>query len=186
MEPCSSCPNGANPIPVQWQAGDLSSSQKRYFFILFAHLLLFYINEYLPFQSSLALSWVWRLSNMTPYLPTYQMAMTLSLAKASRDSSVSVPVGADQHRGHTQMPDAAMEDPEVGRDGFEGRRIYRGLNGGNGKVFFVGGPGWQWPRESCSLSHSFHTPAHYLPLGVEPHALMQLRLSCLPQGLPVA
>lgn len=27
----------------------------------------------------------------------YQMAMTLFLVKASKDSSVSVPVGADQH-----------------------------------------------------------------------------------------
>lgn len=93
-----------------------------------------------------------------------------------------------------KMPDAGMEDPEVGRDGFEGRRIYRRLHSGNRKVFIVGGPGWQRPRESCSLSHSFHIPARYLPLGpqrtgltgVEPHALMQLRLTCLPQGLPVA
>ena len=74
-------------------------------FLLFPHLLLFYIRKYLPFQSSLALSWVWRLSNMTPYLstylPTYQMAMTLYLVKAWRDSSVSVPVGAGQHGQQT-------------------------------------------------------------------------------------
>lgn len=65
-----------------------------------------------------------------------------------------------------KMPDADMEDPEVGRDGFEGRRIYRALHSGNRKVF-VGGPGWQRPRESCSLSHSFHIPASYLPLGLQ-------------------
>lgn len=130
---------------------------------------------------------------MTSYLPTYQMAMTLSLVKASRDSSVSVPVGADQHgqhRGHTQMPDADMEDPEVGRDGFEGRRIYRGLHSGNGKVFFVG------VQVGSGLGNPLHFPTHSTPLplgpqrpgftGVEPHALMQLRLSCIPQGPPVA
>lgn len=86
----------------------------------------------------------------------------------------------------TQMPDADMEDPEVGRDGFEGRRIYRGLNGGNRKVFFVGSSGWQWPRESCYPTPLLLVPQRPGFTGVEPHALMQLRLSCLPQGLPVA
>lgn len=54
-----------------------------------------------------------------------------------------------------KMPDAGMEDPEVGRDGFEGRRIYRGLHSRNRKVFIVGNP-VHCPTHSTSPPATFH------------------------------